>query len=324
PCLKETGSPSGWNGWKNSLKFKMGNYRTKMRQLGRLDVTVNGGKRGSNTTNGDPPNTQIKKPKKGEINFLPDFPEGMNDQNMEVAREVLVNEMMKTKPKESLVKKEMDVTFAFCRKEIVKEKPAISQLVHRWPALFYRKSGLCYVFLMNLAGKNLRENFLDALDHLSPSLMDLFKKKKGLTGQLLAELLCQTKTIEPTDVRCLCLRGLLVILGNDPSAFFKTCFDTADNDLYRQTPVGLLFIGEENLKLNPSKVGIILEGNVVMDDLANLPQAFCVLFGLIYALHLDYPKYMKNTFCFVQQVMLNLGKSELAPKIQTLKNQLTV
>ncbi|XP_053350010.1 uncharacterized protein LOC128520025 [Clarias gariepinus] len=114
----------------------MGNYRTKMRQLGRLDVTVNGGKRGSDTTNGDPPNTQIKKPKKGEINFLPDFPEGMNDQNMKVAREVLVNEMMKTKPKESLVKKEMDVTFAFRRKEIVNEKPAISQVVHRWPALF--------------------------------------------------------------------------------------------------------------------------------------------------------------------------------------------
>ncbi|KAF7705577.1 hypothetical protein HF521_020863, partial [Silurus meridionalis] len=108
----------------------------------------------------------------------------------------------------------------------------------------------------------------------TPSLMDLFKKKKGLTGQLLAELLCQTKTTVSTDVRCLCLRGLPIILGDDHSAFFKTCFDTADNDLYRQTPVGLLFIGEENLKLNPSKVGIILEGNVVMDDLANLPQAF--------------------------------------------------
>ncbi|KAI5630554.1 hypothetical protein C0J50_10128, partial [Silurus asotus] len=163
-----------------------------------------------------------------------------------------------------------------------------------------------------VVGKNLRENFLDALDHLFPSLMDLFKKKKGFTGQLLAELLCRTKTTEPTDVRCLCLQGLPVILGDDPSAFFKTCFDTDDNDLYRQTPVGLLFIGEENLKLNPSKVEIILEGNVVMDD---LPQAFCVLFGLTYALHLDYPKYMKNTFCFVQQVMLNLGKNELAPKI---------
>ncbi|KAI5105026.1 hypothetical protein C0J45_4698 [Silurus meridionalis] len=150
-----------------------------MRQLGRLDVTVNGGKRGSDTTNGEPPKTQIKKPKKGEINFLPDFPEGMNDQNMEVAREVLVNEMMKTKPKESLVKKEMDVTFAFRRKEIVKEKPAISQLVYRWPALF-TENQVSYEF-GRVVGKNLRENFLDALDHLSPSLMDLCKKKKGLT-----------------------------------------------------------------------------------------------------------------------------------------------
>lgn len=136
PCLKETGSLSGWDGWKNSLKFKMGNYRTEMRQLGRCDVTVNGGKRGRDNTNADPPNKDIKKPRKGEINFLPDYPEGMNDHNLEVAREVLVNEMMKTKPNGSLVKKEMDVTFALRRKEVVKDKPAISQVVHRWPALF--------------------------------------------------------------------------------------------------------------------------------------------------------------------------------------------
>ena len=44
---------------------------------------------------------------------------------------------------------------------------------------------------------------------------------------------------------------------------------------------------EENT-LNPSRVGIVLEGNMVMDVLANLPKAFCVLFGLTYyALHLD-------------------------------------
>lgn len=42
-------------------------------------------------------------------------------------------------------------------------------------------------------GKNLRENFFDALDRFSPSLMDLFRRKRGLTGQVLAELLRQTK-----------------------------------------------------------------------------------------------------------------------------------
>lgn len=64
PCLKEPGSSSGYNGWKNSLKFKMGNYRTKMRQLGRLDVSVNGGKRGKQNADGDPSHKSIKKPKK--------------------------------------------------------------------------------------------------------------------------------------------------------------------------------------------------------------------------------------------------------------------
>lgn len=90
--------------------------------------------------------------------------------------------------------------------------------------------------------------------------------------------------------------------------------------MYSQTPVGILFVDQENPQLNTS--GIVLEGSVVMDQLANLPLAFCVCFGLIYALHLDYPKCMKNTFHFIQQVMLNLGRSELAPKIQTLKNLL--
>lgn len=76
PCLKEQGSVSGWCGWKNSLKFKMGNYRTKMRQRGNRDVTVNGGKHGKHSPCGDPHNKRIKKPKRGEVNYLPDYPDG--------------------------------------------------------------------------------------------------------------------------------------------------------------------------------------------------------------------------------------------------------
>ncbi|XP_078020836.1 uncharacterized protein LOC144459906 [Epinephelus lanceolatus] len=191
PCLKESGSSSGWDGWKNSVKFKMGNYRTKMRQLGRVDVTVNSGKRGRCTTDDDPPNKNIKKARKGKINFLPKYPEGMDDHSLEGACQVLISEMMKRKPNGPLIKKKMDVTFALRRKEVVTDKPAISQIIHRWPALF-TESQVCYEF-NRVVGKNLRENFFDALDHFSPSLMDLFRKKKGLTGQPLAEPLHQTK-----------------------------------------------------------------------------------------------------------------------------------
>lgn len=34
PCLKEPGSQTGFYGWKNSLKRKMGNYRTKLSRAG--------------------------------------------------------------------------------------------------------------------------------------------------------------------------------------------------------------------------------------------------------------------------------------------------
>lgn len=45
PCLKEAGSDTGWNGWKNSIKFKIGNYRAKMRRAGCREVTVNAGEK---------------------------------------------------------------------------------------------------------------------------------------------------------------------------------------------------------------------------------------------------------------------------------------
>lgn len=73
-----------------------------------------------------------------------------------------------------------------------------------------------------------------------------------------------------------------------------------------------------------SALGIILEGTVVMDGLDNLPETFYLLFGLTYALHLDYPKYMKHTFSFIQHVLLNIGQEKLGAKVQTLKNQLAM
>lgn len=120
PCLKEHGSSSGCQGWIHSLKFKLGNYRTKMRLLGRPDVTVNGGKRGKNNADGEPSHKNIKKPRKGEVNYLPDFPEGMDVAKLEALRETMVNEMQKKTPNDSLIRKNMDITFALRRDEVVK------------------------------------------------------------------------------------------------------------------------------------------------------------------------------------------------------------
>lgn len=91
-------------------------------------------------------------------------------------------------------------------------------------------------------------------------------------------------------------------------------------------PVGILCLESEDVAqqlsftLHSSSEGIILEGNVVMDNLENLPQAMCLVFGLTYALYLDSPKSVTNMFHFTQQVMLYLGKKELKGKVLALTN----
>uniref|UniRef100_A0A671KFT6 Uncharacterized protein n=1 Tax=Sinocyclocheilus anshuiensis TaxID=1608454 RepID=A0A671KFT6_9TELE len=90
--------------------------------------------------------------------------------------------------------------------------------------------------------------------------------------------------------------------------------------------LGILF---EDTDLQPpnslhltSSIGIILEGQVVMDKMQDLLQAICLLFGLIYALDLNYPKSLANTFDFIQRVLMSMGQNALKPRVQSLANQL--
>lgn len=131
PCLIEPGSSTGWNGWKNSLKFKMGNYRTKLRRAGCTDVLINAGKRGSQD-----PVRSVKRPKRFEINFLPNCPANEDDCSMESKRLQLVEEMKKSHPSSTLISQHMDSTFSLRRKEIVEKEPPVKETLQRWPSLF--------------------------------------------------------------------------------------------------------------------------------------------------------------------------------------------
>ncbi len=128
----------------------MANYRTKRRQSGCLDVAVNASKRGRHSAEGQPANKCIKKAKKGEINYLPNFPDGFDQAALEGACKDLVDEMQKRTPNGPLVKQKMDQTFALRRKEVVESKPAISTVVKRWPALF-TEDQVCSLFTKDQA-----------------------------------------------------------------------------------------------------------------------------------------------------------------------------
>lgn len=49
PCLKEPGTGSGYAGWTTSIKYKLGNFRSKLCQAGCNEVNVNKRGRGDDT-----------------------------------------------------------------------------------------------------------------------------------------------------------------------------------------------------------------------------------------------------------------------------------
>lgn len=136
PCLREKGSWTGYYGWKNSLKFKMGNYRTKLRKAGCLDVVINGGRKSKFSPEGQPPKLNIKKPRRDETNYLPNFPLGKDELSLERDRELVSEEMRKRTPSKTLVSVKMAQTFPLRRKEVVKTELPVKTMLERWPALF--------------------------------------------------------------------------------------------------------------------------------------------------------------------------------------------
>ncbi len=136
PCLAEPGSTTGCYGWKNSLKSKMGNLRSKLRRCGIADLSVNSKKRTQQNPEGEPSGKSVKRPRSSETNFLPDFPQGQDASTLECSRQLLENEMKKRFPNAVHVNQLMNQTFSLRRKEIVEEQPSVKRMLERWPALF--------------------------------------------------------------------------------------------------------------------------------------------------------------------------------------------
>ena len=67
---------------------------------------------------------------------------------------------------------------------------------------------------------------------------------------------------------------------------------------------------------------MVLEGVEVLSNLESVNQAIVVLYGLIYALNLNYPASLKCFFEFIQKVVMGLDAEKMSPKILALKIKL--
>ena len=150
PCLKDAGSDNGWDAWTVSLQFKLGNYRNKLRNAGCLEVAVNAGRRSRN--NPDPelqsPHAGIKRPRRAEVNYLPNFPQGQDAASLELLKNNLVDEVQKTERNLPLISKMMQTTFALRRQSIVVTHPPVIMIMNTWPALKIESEvGFLFIFI---------------------------------------------------------------------------------------------------------------------------------------------------------------------------------
>uniref|UniRef100_A0A8C1PQT6 Sterile alpha motif domain-containing protein 3-like n=1 Tax=Cyprinus carpio TaxID=7962 RepID=A0A8C1PQT6_CYPCA len=221
PCLTEPGNGKGFDGWKMSIKYKLGNYRSKLRSAGCNEVSINR-KRGSDGA------SAVKKAKRGEINYLPDHPKGQSDDSLEEERLILVEEMKKKTKNEVLINQKMSLTFSLRRKEIVEVVPMVSEVLERWPAVFLPNE-ICDEF-KRITSVDLLKTFRASIHQHTPQLLKLYRARKGAFGTEMEALL------NKLDQKQIVLEGLPIFLREDSSALFKTCLVSMFHYFNRYTP----------------------------------------------------------------------------------------
>ncbi len=105
---------------------------------------------------------------------------------------------------------------------------------------------------------------------------------------------------------------------------FCLCILQAADEAFIQNPIEETTVGIYVLKSQDRSedIGIVLEGQKVLQGLDNFALATAMLFGLMYALNLNYPPEMKCTFEVLQKIVMELEGCTLSGKAQVLRNRL--
>lgn len=110
-----------------------GKYRTKLRGCGVPEVACHALKCKSPAD--QKPAKRVKKPWKAEVNYLPPYPPGEDEESQEQERIQLLTEVRK-RDSNKIIKEKMAKTFAHKRNKIFNLSPSIEAAKARWPALF--------------------------------------------------------------------------------------------------------------------------------------------------------------------------------------------
>ncbi|XP_019205816.1 uncharacterized protein LOC102076552 isoform X1 [Oreochromis niloticus] len=306
-----------------SLKYKMANYRTKMRNIGCPEVTINALK--NKSSDDCLPAKNVKKPKKAEVNFCLLHPAGETDDSLENIRVELLTDVRR-RNSASDVRQKMSRTFSYRRQEVVQGSPTAGEFKARWPALFQINE--VNAEFQRITTLQLETTFAAQLDRITPQLMTVFQKKGGVSGQKLAHHLQIMQEAE-SDVKVkreAVLRALCLYLGEEDGSLIREYLDIEGDDIQRDLKkhtMGIYVINKEDGQNGHyDDIGIFVEGEIVMDNIGSPAQACALMLGVIYALNLAYPKELRHYYEFIQKVLMGLDGEKLSPKVLGLKNKI--
>ncbi|KAI4872416.1 hypothetical protein NFI96_031728, partial [Prochilodus magdalenae] len=222
PCLKEPGTSfSGMYGWQQRLKYKMANYRSKMRkrEVPCPELDINSLKRKSPGEKN--PAKNCKRPKRAEVNYLPPHPSGETSSSLERERQELLNEVKK-KNNTKVIQEKMAKTLSYRRLEVVSGSPAADEFRERWPALFCDAE--IKEEFRRITTVSLEQSFMYKLDYYTPKLLVLMKSKGGVVGTKLRPHLDKVYEKQSIEMRRdAVIRSLILYLGEKEEELFEDC-----------------------------------------------------------------------------------------------------
>ncbi|XP_022045887.2 uncharacterized protein LOC110948598 [Acanthochromis polyacanthus] len=323
PCIGNAGPDKAWKAWTISLKNKMNNYRATLSRAGCTEVRVNKRRRGAEYV------VKLKSPRRAELNFLPNHPDGVGVGALESERAWLEDELKKRNINKAEVNAKMDHTFSLRRKEVVAEDVHVSTIRQRWPALFLLDQ--VNAEFKRVTGKELMETFFTSLDEHARGLIRVYRTVAHHPTQVTLRSQLEYLDKQTTEIikhrRVVAVKGLQYYLG-EKTELFKTCQPDGVYEASSPMPMGILeIVGPPGGPEAAPRAAVVLDGEILCDNLPDPPTALAVLFGFIYALNISYLPEWSNFFEVIQKLIMSMdaeksGKYDKLNKLRTKLSQL--
>ncbi|CAL8358654.1 unnamed protein product [Merluccius merluccius] len=109
------------------------------------------------------------------------------------------------------------------------------------------------------------------------------------------------------------------VLERWPGLFLEEQATDADDQQSKGIKIGVLTVLDDDDAI--IDIALVLEEAIVLKDIPDTPTALAYLFGLLYALNMEFPKELKYTFETIQHIFMEMS-TNCSQRVRSLKTKL--